>query len=61
MAGQPRDAMHNQIHDYMNANPTVAGVFLAEASGAGSRPVIFLAAETTAFTIFPPISVMKAP
>jgi hypothetical protein len=39
----------------------LAGVFLAEASGAGSRPVIFLAAETTAFTIFPPISVMKAP
>jgi hypothetical protein len=35
--------------------------FLAEASGAGSRPVIFLAAETTAFTIFPPISVMTAP
>ena len=32
--------------------------FLAEASGAGSRPVIFLAAETTAFTIFPRISVM---
>ena len=24
VAGQPRDAMRNQIHDYMNANPTVA-------------------------------------
>ena len=23
VAGQPRDAMRNQIHDYMNANPTV--------------------------------------
>jgi hypothetical protein len=29
--------------------------------GAGSRPVIFLAAETTALTMFPPISVMTAP
>jgi hypothetical protein len=39
----------------------LAGVFFAEALGAGSRPVIFLAAETTALTMFPPISVMMAP
>lgn len=39
----------------------LAGVFFAEALGAGSRPVIFLAAETTALTMFPPISVMTAP
>jgi hypothetical protein len=39
----------------------LAGLFFAEALGAGSRPVIFLAAETTALTMFPPISVMTAP